>query len=155
MKWRINTALVLVGALLLAGCASEISSVTVPDPPTPAEIAGAWAGNARWDAVQGGAPGAITSGAATAIFFQSGATILSSTWGVTGVFTGTFSGSIDPDGNATGTATVLVLGAACGAAAPWGGKLEGDQLAITVSFATPGTVPCAGAPVGLTFNLSR
>ncbi len=159
-RTRILTAALVVAlaiAVLMsaASCTSDIASITIPDAPVPAAIAGAWAGNARWDAVQGGAPGVVTSGAATAIIFQSGATILSSSWEVTGVYAGSLSGSVDPDGNATGTATVTVLAAACSASAPWGGKLDGDQLAMTMSFANPGTVPCAGAPVGLTLNLSR
>lgn len=157
-RTRILTAgmLVVVAiAAVMASCTSDIASIVVPGVPEPGKIAGAWAGNARWDAVQGGAPGVVTSGAATAIIFQSGATILSSSWEVTGVYAGSLSGSVDPDGNATGTATVTVLAAACSASAPWGGKLDGDQLAVTMSFANPGTVPCAGAPVGLTLNLSR
>lgn len=159
-RTRIITAVVAIAAALVlvvavASCTSDIASITIPDAPVPAAIAGAWAGNARWDAVQGGAPGAITAGASTAIIFQNGATILGSTWEVTAIYAGSLSGSVDPDGNATGTATVTVLAAGCVASAPWGGKLEGDQLAITMSFANPGTVPCAGAPVGLTMNLSR
>ena len=145
----------IVATFFLVGCTSDITDITVPSLPEPASIAGAWAGNARWDAVQGLAVGAVTSGAATAIMFQNAGTILTSTWEVTGLFAGTVTGSVDPNGNATGTATVTVLAAACSASAPWGGTLDGDQLSMTMSFADPGTVPCPGAPVGLTLNLSR
>lgn len=155
MKRRILLTMAIAAAVVLGGCTSDISDITVPTAPEPGSIAGAWSGNARWDAVQGGAPGAVTAGAATAIIFQNGATILSSAWEVTGIFAGSLSGSVDPDGNATGTATVTVLAAGCSASAPWGGKLDGDQLAVTMSYADPGTVPCAGAPVGLTLNLAR
>lgn len=147
--------LAIAAALLLVGCTSEIADITVPTAPEPGQIAGAWSGSARWDALQGGAAGAVTSGAATAIIFQNGATILSSSWEVTGVFAGTITGSIDPDGNATGTATVTPIGAGCTASAPWGGKVDGDQLDVAMSFADPGTVACAAAPVGLTLDLSR
>ncbi|KKM72945.1 hypothetical protein LCGC14_1415410 [marine sediment metagenome] len=153
MKRKLLAAAV-VAVLVLAGCTSDISDITVPEAPTPGQIAGAWSGNARWDALQGGAPGAVTSGSATAIIFQNGATILGSTWEVPGVFAGTLSGSVDPNGNATGTATVTPTGAGCTASAPWGGKLDGDQLAMTMSY-PPGTVLCPAAPIGLTLNLSR
>ncbi len=155
MKHRTRLAALVVALFLLAGCTSDIASITVPDVPEAGNIAGAWAGNARWDAVQGGAAGAVTSGAATSIMFQNGATILGSTWEVPGVFAGTLTGSVDPAGNATGTAPVTPFGAGCTASAPWGGKLDGDQLAVTMSYADPGTVPCAAAPVGLTLNLAR
>lgn len=149
-------AAALVAALMLVGCASDITSVTVPEVPEPGEIAGAWAGSARWDALQGGGSvGPVASGAATSIIFQSGASILTSTWEVTGVFTGSLTGSVDPNGRATGTATVQPVGAGCTATTSWGGQLAGDQLAMTMSFSDPGAVPCAAAPVGLTFNLSR
>lgn len=146
----------IAALLLLAGCTSDIADITLPTAPEPGSIAGAWAGNARWDAVQGGAAAAVTSGSATAIIFQSGAAILGgSTWEVTGLYTGTISGSVDADGNATGTATVQVIGGGCGASASWGGQVNGDRLTITTSFADPGAVPCAGAPVGLTLSLGR
>ena len=153
MRLKILTV-AIAAVLVLVGCTSDIADITVPTAPEPGSIAGAWAGNARWDAVQGGAPGVITSGAATAIIFQNGATILASTWEVAGIFAGELSGSIDPEGNATGTATVRPTGAGCEASAPWGGKLDGDQLAMTMSYPL-GTVPCAAAPIGLTLNLSR
>lgn len=147
-------AVAIAAVLLLAGCTSDIASITVPDVPEPGQIAGAWSGSGRWDALQGGAPAAVTSGAAQSIIFQNAASILAgSTWEVSGMFTGTLSGSVDPDGNATGTATVTAGG--CQASAAWGGKVEGDQLEIRTSFADPGSAPCAGAPVGLTLNLSR
>lgn len=150
-----GAAVIIAAILFMSSCTSDIAGITIPDAPVPATISGAWAGSARWDAVQGGAPGVITSGASTAIIFQNNATILSSSWEVTGVYAGTLSGSIDPSGNATGTATVTVLAAGCVASAPWGGKLDGNHLAVTMSYANPGTVPCLGAPVGLTLNLSR
>lgn len=148
-------AVVIAAALVMVSCTSDIASISIPDAPEPGSIGGAWSGNARWDALQGGAPGAVTSGSATAIIFQNGATILGSSWEVPGVFAGNLTGSIDADGNATGTATVTPTGAGCTASAPWGGKLDGDQLAITMSYADPGTVPCPAAPVGLTLNLAR
>ena len=154
MKNRITLLLAAVLVLLLAGCTSDITS-TVPDIPEPGSIAGAWSGNARWDALQGGGAGAVTSGSATVIMFQNDATILSSTWEVPGVFAGTLTGSVDPDGYATGSATVRPTGAGCIATAPWGGQLDGDSLQMTMSYADPGSVPCAAAPVGLTLNLSR
>lgn len=154
MKSKLLIPLVLIAVLV--GCTSDIASITVPDIPEPGQISGAWAGNARWDALQGGALGAVSSGAATAILFQSSASILSgSQWEVTGLYTGTLSGTVNPDGNATGTATVNVTGAGCQASAPWGGQVEGDHLSITMSFADGGSAPCPGAPVGLTLNLSR
>lgn len=146
----------IAAALLLIGCTSEIADITVPTAPEPGQIAGAWSGQARWDALQGGAAGVITSGSANAIIFQEGAAILAgSTWEVTGVFTGTLSGSVNADGTATGTATVTTAGGGCTASAAWGGQVAGASLRITTSFADPGTVPCAGAPVGLTLNLGR
>lgn len=155
MKRRILLTMAIAAAVVLGGCTSDIANITVPDLPEPGNIAGAWSGSARWDAVQGGGAGPLTSGAATAIIFQNGGTILGSAWEVSGVFAGTLSGSIDADGNATGTATVTPTGAACTAAAPWGGKLTGDQLAITMSYADAGAAPCFTAPVGLTLNLAR
>ena len=148
-------AVAIAAVLVLAGCTSDISSITIPEVAEPGNIGGAWSGNARWDTLQGGVPGAVTSGAATAIIFQSGAAILGSTWEVPGVFAGTLTGSVDSAGNATGTATVTPTAAGCTASASWGGKLTGDQLAITMSYADPGSVPCGAAPVGLTLNLSR
>lgn len=140
--------------VVLAGCTSDIAGINVPEP---GQIAGAWVGNARWNAIQGGGSlGPVASGATTAIIFQSGAAIISgSTWEVTGIFTGTLSGSVDTEGRATGTATVLVLAPGCAASSSWGGRVEGDNLSITMSFADPGATPCNGAPVGLTLNLSR
>lgn len=155
MRKVLIIAAAFVAVFVLGGCTSEIADITVPTAPEPGQIAGAWSGNARWDAVQGGGAGPLTSGAATAIIFQDGGAILGSVWEVPGVFAGTLSGSIDADGNATGTATVTPTGAACTASAPWGGKLDGDQLAITMSYADPGAAPCFTAPVGLTLNLSR
>ena len=156
MKNRLILLLAAAAVLVvgLASCASDINTVTAPDV-EPGQIAGAWAGSARWDALQGGGAGAVTSGSATAIFFQSGAAINGSTWGVPGVFTGTLTGSVDPEGNATGSATVTPTGAGCSATAAWGGQLTGNGLSMTMSFADPGSVPCAAAPVGLTLNLSR
>lgn len=156
MKFRMIAAAV-AAVLVLAGCTSEIASVTVPTAPEPGNAAGSWSGSARWDAVQGGAPAAVTSGAATAIIFQSGAAIAQgSRWEVTGAgFTGTLSGTIDPAGNLTGTATVTVTAVPCTASAAFGGELDDNSLAIVTSFADPGTAPCAGAPVGLTLTLGR
>ncbi len=158
MKNRLTYALaaaVLVVGLGLASCTSDINTVTSPNVAEPGNIAGAWSGSARWDALQGGGAGAVTSGSATAIFFQSGAAVTSSTWGVPGVFTGTLTGSVDASGNVTGSATVRPTGAGCSSTAPWGGQLSGNTLSMTMSFADPGSVPCAAAPVGLTLNLSR
>ncbi len=154
MKRQLFT-MAVVALLAIAGCTSDIASITVPETPTAAEIAGAWSGSGRWDALQGGGAAAVTSGAATAIIFQNEATILSSSWQITGVFVGSITGSVNPDGLATGTATVTPVGAGCTATAPWGGSVDGDQLVVTMSFADPGSVPCAAAPVGLTMNLSR
>lgn len=146
----------LVMAVTLVGCTSDIASIDIPTAPEPGNIAGSWSGNARWDALQGGAAGVISSGAANSIIFQNDGSILSgSTWEVTGLFTGTLSGAVDTVGNATGVATVTVTAAGCQASAAWGGRVSGDQLNVTMSFADPGTAPCAGAPVGLTLNLSR
>lgn len=157
MKRQLFTvAIVALLALASWGCPSEIQSVTVPDVPTPGEIAGAWSGFGSWSARQDGdSLGPVSSGPATAIVFQNGAAILTSSWEITGIYVGTLTGSVDPAGLATGTATVTPVGAGCTATAPWGGNLDGDQLVVTMSFADPGSVPCGAAPVGLTMNLAR
>ena len=142
-----------VALLVLAACDSAITGVTIPEPVT---AAGAWSGAARWDAVQGGAPSSITSGSATATVFQSGAAVLAGTvWDVTGIYTGTLAGSIDNAGNFTGMATVTLLGPLCTASAPFGGKVSGDSMTLTMSFSDPGSSPCAGAPIGLELELGR
>lgn len=142
-----------VALLVLAACDSAITGVTIPEPAT---AAGAWSGAARWDAVQGGAPSSIMSGSATATIFQSGAAVISgSVWDVTGIYTGTLAGAIDTAGNITGTATVTALGPLCTASAPFGGKVFGNSLTITMSFSDPGSSPCAGVPIGLSLELGR
>ena len=149
----------LLGLLLVAvvamgaACQNDITGVTAAEP---SGVAGAWSGNARWDAVQGGAAAVVTSGAASAIIFQDAASIQGgSTWEVTGMFTGTLSGTVDTDGNATGVATVLVVGVPCTASASFGGTVEGDTMVLTMSFANPGASPCPGAPVGMVLSLGR
>lgn len=150
---RILLGLALVAIVALCACQNDITGVT---PPTPSSLSGSWSGNARWDAVQGGAPAVVTSGAASAIIFQNEAAILGgSTWEVTGMFTGTLSGTVDPDGNATGVATVLVVGVPCTASTSFGGTVEGDRFTMTMSYADPGSAPCPGAPVGMVLSLSR
>lgn len=151
---RVLLGLALVAVVAIgSACTNDITGATLP---TPSSVAGAWSGNARWDAVQGGAPAVVTSGASSAIIFQNAASILGgSTWEVTGMFTGTLSGTVDPDGNATGVATVLVVGVPCTASASFGGTVQGDKLTLTMSFANPGTAPCPGAPVGMVLSLGR
>ena len=145
--------LILAAAiLLLASCQSDVTGVNIPEP---GSVAGAWSGSGSWDALQGGAPAAVTAGAATAAMFQSGASILGgSTWQVTGVFSATLTGTIDDEGNISGTTSLTVP---CPATASFGGSLsaDGSQLSIAVSFSDPGTTPCAGAPIGLVLSLSR
>jgi hypothetical protein len=151
---RTLLGLILVAVVAMgSACQNNITGATLP---VPSIVAGAWAGNARWDAVQGGAPAVVTSGASSAIIFQTGAAIQGgSTWEVTGMFTGTLSGTVDPNGNATGVATVLVVGVPCTASASFGGTVEGDRLVLTMSFADPGASPCPGAPVGMVLTLGR
>lgn len=154
MKRNLLLTAALAVVLVLAGCASDITGVTLPEA---GNIAGIWNGTGAWAGLQGGGSlGPQSNGTAVATIFQNGAAILSgTTWEVTGIYTGTLTGSIDPDGNATGTATVFVLATSCAASAAWGGKVEGDHLRISTSFAQPGALPCADAPVGLTLDLNR
>ncbi len=145
--------LLLIAVVALGACSNDITGTNSP---TPTGIAGAWSGNARWDAVQGGAAAVVTSGASSAIIFQDAASIQGgSTWEVTGMFTGTLSGTVDPNGNVTGTATVLVVAVPCQASTSFGGTVGGGTLVINMSFANPGSAPCPGAPVGMVLSLSR
>ncbi len=139
-----------VAIVALAACASDITGVNLP---VVGNVAGAWSGDARWDAVQGGAADEVTSGAANAVVQQNGSAV-SGTWQVTNRFAATFGGAIDNDGNLTGPTTVVVDD--CDATAFYGGSLsaDGSILRISVSF-NEGVVPCPGAPIGLELTLVR
>ena len=139
-----------------AACSPDVESITAPDVPEPVSIAGAWSGAARWSALQGGAATVISSQDAAASIFQNGATF-TGTWEITGLWVGDVTGNVDPDGNMTGTMAVTVLppAVACSASATAAGFASAIGLELRVSYANPGSTPCAAAPVGLILTLGR
>ena len=146
---------VLIAAMLIVAVAcSPDASITAPS--TAMSIAGAWSGAARWSALQGGAATTISSQDAAASIFQNGQTF-TGTWEITGRWVGDVTGNIDPDGNVTGTMSVTVLAPAvpCSASASAAGFANEDGFELRVSYANPGSTPCAGAPVALILTLGR
>ena len=145
-------AIVAIALLALPSCTPDITDVNVPEA---LNIAGAWAGSARWSGLQGLVPTVISSQDAAATMFQNAAAV-QGTWEITGLWVGDLTGNIDPAGNFLGTMNVTVLGAgACSASAPASGTATDVRLELRVSYADPGSTPCAGAPVGLVLELGR
>ncbi len=143
----------MVAALVaLASCTPDVTGINNAEP---LNIAGAWAGTARWSALQGGAPTALSSQDASATMFQNDASV-QGTWEVTSLWVGDFVGVVDPQGNVTGSMSVTVLGAApCTASANAAGTADPTRLELRVSYADPGSTPCAGAPVSLVLEMGR
>ncbi len=144
--------LMIAALVALASCTPDVTGINNAEP---LNIAGAWAGTARWSALQGGASTVVSSQDAGATIFQNGASVQGE-WEITGLWVGSFTGVVDPEGNVTGAMSVTVLGAgACTASANAAGSATSVRLELRVSYANPGSTPCAGAPVGLIMELGR